>query len=260
MAEFSLPINSVVKMGVTFKDPSITEKSKVKAFKIYRYNPDTGLNPSLDTFIVNCDNFGTMVLDALLYIKNELEPKLSFRRSCREGVCGSCSMNINGSNTLACTKTVDENDEIKIYPLPHQEVVKDLVTDLTNFYDHYKEIQPWMQTEETPEDGKEYSQSIEEREKLDGLSDCILCACCSTSCPSFWWNSDKYLGPAALLQAYRWLQDSRDDQRKARLEYLNDNFKLFRCHTIMNCTMSCPKGLNPGKAIAEIKQAIYTEL
>ncbi|HAJ48039.1 MAG TPA: succinate dehydrogenase iron-sulfur subunit, partial [Alphaproteobacteria bacterium] len=177
---------------------------------------------------------------------------------CREGVCGSCAMNIDGSNTLACTKAIsDVKGAIAIYPLPHMQVVKDLVPDLSNFYKQYASIEPWLHTKTaTPED--EWKQSPKDRAKLDGLYECILCACCSTSCPSYWWNGDKYLGPAVLLQAYRWLIDSRDQATGERLKYLDDSFKLYRCHTIMNCATVCPKGLNPAKAIAEIKKMTVT--
>jgi succinate dehydrogenase / fumarate reductase iron-sulfur subunit len=196
-----------------------------------------------------------MVLDALIKIKNELDSTLTFRRSCREGICGSCAMNIDGANTLACTKAIDEiSGDIKIYPLPHMSVIKDLVPDLTHFYAQYASIEPWLKSDTPVEQGRERLQSVEDREKLDGLYECILCACCSTSCPSYWWNGEKYLGPAILLQAYRWLSDSRDEASGERLDALEDPFKLYRCHTIMNCTKTCPKGLNPAKAIAEIKK------
>ncbi|MCK5549228.1 MAG: succinate dehydrogenase iron-sulfur subunit, partial [Hyphomicrobiaceae bacterium] len=182
------------------------------------------------------------------------DPTLTFRRSCREGICGSCAMNVDGTNTLACKRGMDEiKGTVKVYPLPHQDVVKDLVPDLTNFYAQHRSIQPWLQTE-TTEPPKEWKQSREDREKLDGLYECILCACCSTSCPSYWWNSDRYLGPAALLQAYRWVNDSRDEATGERLDTLEDPFRLYRCHTILNCTKACPKGLNPAKAIAELKK------
>jgi succinate dehydrogenase / fumarate reductase iron-sulfur subunit len=195
-----------------------------------------------------------MILDALIWIKNKIDPTLTFRRSCREGVCGSCAMNIDGVNTLACTRGMDEikHKTISVYPLPHQPVVKDLVPDLTNFYAQHASTQPWLQTV-TATPGKEWRQSKEDRDKLDGLYECILCACCSTSCPSYWWNPDKYLGPAALLQARRWLIDSRDEKTSERLDDLEDPFKLYRCHTILNCAKACPKSLNPAKAISEIK-------
>lgn len=255
MAQFTLPANSVVKPGKTFK--CATGSKNIKKVTVYRFEPETGENPRTDTYEVDMDDCGPMILDILIKIKNEIDPTLSFRRSCREGICGSCSMNINGSNTLACTKAVDDyKGDLKIYPLPHMPVVKDLVADLTNFYAQYASVKPWMQSDTPPPPDRERLQSKEDREKLEGLEECILCACCSTSCPSYWWNSDRYLGPATLLQAYRWIADSRDEATGDRLDELEDPFKLYRCHTIMNCTNTCPKGLNPAKAIAEIKKLI----
>ena len=254
MAEFTLPKNSRIKQGKTFK--AAEGAKNVKRFKIYRYDPDSGENPRMDTYEVDMDKCGPMVLDALLKIKNEVDPTLTLRRSCREGICGSCAMNIDGTNTLACTKACSEiRGEAKVYPLPHMPVVKDLVPDLSNFYAQYSSIKPWIRTQSAPPD-RERLQSKEDREKLDGLYECILCACCSTSCPSYWWNSDRYLGPAILLQAYRWIADSRDESTGERLDELEDPFKLYRCHTIMNCARTCPKGLNPAKAIAEIKKLL----
>jgi succinate dehydrogenase (ubiquinone) iron-sulfur subunit len=211
------------------------------------------------TYTIDLKECGPMVLDALIKIKNEQDPSLTFRRSCREGICGSCAMNINGTNTLACLCYIDKNSEAtSINPLPHMYVVKDLVTDLSNFYEQYKSIKPWLQTKKGTHDlsSGEFLQSKEDRKKLDGWYECILCACCSAGCPSYWWNTDTYLGPAVLLQAYRWIEDSRDELTKERLENLDDAFKLYRCHTIMNCTRTCPKGLNPGKAIASIKKRV----
>ncbi|MEN9931705.1 MAG: succinate dehydrogenase iron-sulfur subunit [Pseudomonadota bacterium] len=253
MAEFSLPPNSVIKdTGKSFPAPA--GASRTKAFKIYRWNPDDGENPRYDTYSLDLDATGPMVLDALIKIKNEVDPTLTFRRSCREGICGSCSMNIDGSNTLACTKPIaDVKGDVVITPLPHMAVIKDLVPDFSTFYAQYASIKPWLQTVTPAPSGEERLQSPEEREKLDGLYECILCACCSTSCPSYWWNSDKFLGPAVLLQAYRWLADSRDEMTGERLDALEDPFRLYRCHTIMNCANVCPKGLNPAKAIADIK-------
>src|SRR5690554_509537 len=252
MVQFRLPKNSTMSEGKTWKaEPGA---KNVKRFRIYRWSPDDNANPRIDTYEVDLDKCGPMVLDALIKIKNEVDQTLTFRRSCREGICGSCGMNIDGGNTLACTKGIDEcKGDVKIYPLPHMPVVKDLVPDLTNFYAQHAFIQPWLKTE-SPQPEKEWRQSHEDREKLDGLYECILCACCSTSCPSYWWNGDRYLGPAALLQAYRWLIDSRDEATGERLDALEDPFRLYRCHTIMNCTKTCPKGLNPAKAIAEIKK------
>ena len=251
MAEFTLPKHSKIGKGKTVK---ADDAETTKSFSVYRWNPDDDENPRMDTFEVDMDSCGPMVLDALIKIKNEMDATLTFRRSCREGVCGSCAMNIDGENTLACTKAIDDiKGDVKITPLPHQEVIKDLVPDLSNFYAQYASIKPWMQTQSTTPE-KERLQSREDREHLDGLYECILCACCSTSCPSYWWNSDKYLGPAVLLQAYRWLVDSRDEATGERLDDLEDPFRLYRCHTIMNCANACPKGLNPAKAIAEIKK------
>ena len=255
MAEFTLPKNSKVGEGKHHAAP--TGATNVKTFKVYRWSPDDDKNPSTDTYDVDMDNCGPMVLDALIKIKNETDSTLTFRRSCREGICGSCAMNIDGTNTLACTKAIDEcTGDVKVYPLPHMPVVKDLVPDLTHFYAQYASIEPWLKAKTPVSLEEERLQSKEEREKIDGLYECILCACCSTSCPSYWWNSDKYLGPAILLQSYRWLADSRDEATGERLEELEDPFKLYRCHTIMNCTNTCPKGLNPGKAISEIKKMI----
>ena len=224
-------------------------KQALKLLSIYRYN---GTKPYLAKYTIDTAKTGPMVLDALNKIKNEQDSTLTFRRSCREGICGSCAMNINGTNTLACLTPIAKHEAIKIYPLPHMQVVKDLVVDMNNFYDQYKSIQPWLQSSQKPD--KEHYQNKANRRKLDGMYECILCACCSTSCPSYWWNSEKYLGPAVLMQAYRWIADSRDENKGKRLKELNDDFKLYRCHTILNCTRTCPKGLNPGKAIAEIKK------
>lgn len=252
MAEFTLPKNSKVKIGKTWKKAK--NATCFAEFKIYRWSPDDGENPKIDTYFVDRDSCGPMVLDALLYIKNNIDPTLTLRRSCREGICGSCAMNIDGSNTLACTTGIDEvKHPVTIYPLPSMPVVKDLVPDLTRFYAQHRLIEPWLQTI-SPEPQKEWLQSKTERAKLDGLYECILCACCQTSCPSYWWNGDRYLGPAVLLQAYRWIADSRDEAKSTRLDNLEDPFRLYRCHTIMNCAQTCPKGLNPAKAIAEVKQ------
>ncbi len=251
MVELSLPKNSRPQKGKIWPKP---KGDNLREFQIYRYNPDEDNNPSIDSYFVNLDDCGPMVLDALLWIKNNIDSTLTLRRSCREGICGSCSMNIDGLNTLACTKAIEDiKGVVKIYPLPHLPVVKDLVPDLNNFYAQHKSIEPYLQTK-TPAPSAEWLQSYEDREKLDGLYECILCACCSTSCPSYWWNGDRYLGPAVLLQAYRWLMDSRDEATGERLDNLEDPFRLYRCHTIMNCTNTCPKGLNPAEAIAEIKK------
>lgn len=254
MAEFTLPKHSKIKdKGKVHKADK--DAKNVRTFKVYRYDPDTGENPRMDTYEIDLDKCGPMVLDAIIKIKNEVDATLTFRRSCREGICGSCAMNIDGVNTLACTRAIDDvKGDVKIYPLPHQPVVKDLVPDLTNFYAQYASIEPWMKTDTPAPPDRERLQSPEDREKLDGLYECILCACCSTSCPSYWWNSERYLGPAVLLQARRWIVDSRDEGTGERLDDLEDPYKLYRCHTIMNCTNTCPKGLNPAKAIAETKQ------
>jgi len=252
MVEFTLPKNSKVEKGRVHNSPG--EGGNFKAFHIYRYNPELPDNPSVDTYHINLDECGPMVLDAILKIKNEMDSTLTFRRSCREGICGSCAMNIDGTNTLACIKAIDDvKGDVKIYPLPHLPVVKDLVPDLNHFYNQLASVQPWLKTSDEAPAGKERLQTPAEREKLDGLYECILCACCSTSCPSYWWNGDRYLGPAILLQAYRWLVDSRDEATGERMDDLEDPFKLYRCHTIMNCAKTCPKGLNPAKAIASIK-------
>ncbi|RCK59654.1 Succinate dehydrogenase [ubiquinone] iron-sulfur subunit, mitochondrial [Candida viswanathii] len=232
---------------------------RLKKFQIYRWNPDTpDVQPKMQTYEVDLNKCGPMVLDALLKIKNEQDATLTLRRSCREGICGSCAMNIGGRNTLACLCRIDQDEskDLKVYPLPHMFVVRDLVPDLTHFYKQYKSIEPYLQRESNPADGRENLQSIEDRAKLDGLYECILCACCSTSCPSYWWNQQQYLGPAVLMQAYRWLIDSRDQATASRKAMLQNSMSLYRCHTIMNCTNTCPKGLNPGRAIAEVKKQL----
>ncbi|KJV56357.1 succinate dehydrogenase and fumarate reductase iron-sulfur family protein [Orientia chuto str. Dubai] len=253
MAEFRLPPNSRVKAGKYYSAGDNVKQ--IKRVDIYRYNPDTGNNPCIDIFEIDIENCGPMVLDALIKIKNEIDPTLTFRRSCREGICGSCSMNINGTNGLACIKAINDiKGDILIYPLPHMSVIKDLVSDMTHFYAQYQLIEPWLKAETIDSISGERLQSPKNRDKLDGIYECILCACCSTSCPSYWWNGNQYLGPAVLLQAYRWIIDSRDKATSERLDQLDDSFKLYRCHTIMNCAKTCPKGLNPAKAISEIKK------
>jgi succinate dehydrogenase / fumarate reductase, iron-sulfur subunit len=253
MATFTLPKNSAIrKKGQHHKAEGAT---KVRKFTVYRYDPDSGENPRYDTFEIDLDQCGPMVLDALIKMKSEQDPTLTFRRSCREGICGSCAMNMNGRNGLACTTAIEDlSGDIRVTPLPHMEVIKDLVPDFTHFYAQYASIRPWLQTVSTTPSGKERLQTPEQREQLDGLYECILCACCSTACLSYWWNSDKFLGPAILLQAYRWLADSRDEMTGERLDELEDPFRLYRCHTIMNCANVCPKGLSPARAIAEIKK------
>ena len=253
MAEFALPANSKVKSGTTYK--ATEDAKRVKTFKIYRYDPDTGDNPRMDSYEIDLDECGPMVLDSLMKIKNEIDTTLTFRRSCREGICGSCAMNIDGTNTLACLKPIEDVDgDVHIYPLPHRPVVKDLVPDVSQLYAQLASVEPWLKSKTPPPPDSERLQSPEERAKLDGLWECVLCFCCSTSCPSYWWNGDRYLGPAILLQAYRWIADSRDEMTGERLDELEDPFRLYRCHTIMNCTKTCPKGLNPAKASAEIKK------
>jgi len=257
MAEFRLPKNSRVKLGKSWPEgrrPDGKRATRTKRLKVYRYDPERDENPRLDVYTIDTESCGPMVLDALIKVKNEVDPTLTFRRSCREGVCGSCAMNVGGSNTLACTKAMsDISGTINVYPLPHMPVVKDLVPDLSHFFAQHSSIQPYLQTK-TAAPGTEWKQSPEQRAKLDGLYECILCACCSTACPSYWWNPERFLGPASLLQSYRWLADSRDEAAGERLDKLEDSFRLYRCHTIMNCANVCPKGLNPSEAIAEIKQ------
>jgi len=244
-----------------------TNAERIKYFKIYRWDPEQRQKPYVATYPVDLNECGPMVLDALIKIKDEQDPTLTFRRSCREGICGSCAMNIDGTNTLACLCYIEPKNEkksaaaTKIYPLPHMFVLKDLVPDMGNFYEQYRSIEPWLKSDKPKEPNQaEYLQSREDRAKLDGMYECILCACCSTACPSYWWNADKYLGPAVLMQAYRWIEDSRDDHTLERLKKLDDPFKLYRCHTIMNCTKVCPKHLNPGKAVAHIKKKISDSL
>eukprot|EP00924_Labyrinthula_sp_SR-Ha-C_P016467 maker-scaffold_6-snap-gene-4.17-mRNA-1 protein AED:0.01 eAED:0.01 QI:138/1/1/1/1/1/2/562/278 len=271
-------LKSSIRPSQISKLPSITKLStsasaapasatNIKHFKIYRWDPESKGKPTLVDYPVDLNDCGPMVLDALIKIKNEQDSTLTFRRSCREGICGSCAMNIDGSNTLACLAHITPaNKATKIYPLPHMHVIKDLVPDMNNFYEQYKSIKPWLQQDKSPEEtnkekgimAKENLQSKEDRRKLDGMYECILCACCSTACPSYWWNTESYLGPAVLQQAFRWIDDSRDERTKERLEQLDDAFKLYRCHTIMNCTRTCPKHLNPGRAIAKIKNKLLT--
>ncbi|HLQ85463.1 MAG TPA: succinate dehydrogenase iron-sulfur subunit [Salinisphaeraceae bacterium] len=254
MAEFLLPKSSRINKGKRHDAPA--GATRTKTFRIYRWEPESGENPRLDSFILDLDKCGPMVLDAVIKIKNEIDPTLTFRRSCREGICGSCAFNINGKNTLACTTRIEDlTGDIRIYPLPHMPVVKDLITDLTHFYAQLEAIEPWIKTD-SPPPTRERLQTPDDRARLDGLYECILCACCSTACPSYWWNPERYLGPAILLQSYRWLVDSRDEATGERLDGLEDPFKLYRCHTIMNCTQTCPKGLNPAQAIAETKKLL----
>ena len=221
-------------------------------FSIYRYNPETDSKPYMQTYVLDTVEPGMMLLQALLELKRQDE-SLTFRRSCGEGVCGSDAMNINGRNGLACiTPLQDLQQPVQIRPVPGMPVIRDLVVDLSQFYEQYRKVKPL--TVRDPEPEVEYKQSPQERDQLDGLYECILCACCSTACPSYWWNPDKFLGPAALLQAWRFIADSRDQATEERLDNLEGPYRLFRCHTIMNCADVCPKGLNPTKAIGHIKQ------
>ncbi len=257
MVQLSLPQNSRMTVGRTWPRP---EGANVRMMKIYRWDPDDAGNPRMDTYYVDMGDCGPMVLDALIKIKNEIDPTLTFRRSCREGICGSCAMNIDGINTLACIYGLDQiRGDIRIYPLPHMPVIKDLVPDLSLFFAQHASIRPWLETT-TPEPAKEWRQSVAQRERLDGLYECILCACCSTGCPSYWWNGDRFLGRAALLNAHRWIEDSRDEATGERLDDLEDSFKLYRCHTIMNCAKTCPKGLNPARAIQTIKKMMVNRM
>lgn len=258
MAEFALPKNSKIQKGKDF-DATTAETKRKKTFKVYRYDPDSGENPRMDSYTIDLDKCGPMVLDAIIHIKNDIDTGLTFRRSCREGICGSCAMNIDGRNTLACTKAIDEvNGDVKITPLPHMPVVKDLVPDQKHAIAQYNSIEPWLKTK-SPAPNRERLQSPEDADALNGHDGhgpaaCILCFCCSTSCPSYWWNADRFMGPATLMQAHRWIMDTRDEATGERLDQLEDPFRLYRCHTIMNCTNTCPKGLNPAKSIAEIKK------
>lgn len=250
-----------------------TFSAQNQVFKVYRYDPESNEKPAMKDYTIDLKECGPMVLDAILKIKNEIDPSLALRRSCREGICGSCAVNINGKNGLACLEYIEPGEKaIEIQPLPHTYVLKDLVPDLTNFYSQYKSIEPWLKkkglssgppTHPDPNALKtrgstemENLQSPDERALLDGLYECILCACCSTSCPSYWWNPEYYYGPAVLQQAYRWVIDSRDDYTEERLAFLNDTMRLYRCHGIMNCTSCCPKGLDPAKSIVQLKQFI----
>ena len=255
MPQFKLPENSRVQPGRSHPAPAGARN--LKTFRIYRFDPESSERPRVDTYEVDLDTCGPMVLDALIKIKNEVDSTLTFRRSCREGICGSCAMNIDGVNTLACTQSIDAiKGAVKVFPLPHLPVVKDLVPDLTQFYAHYASIEPWLKSAAPPPADGERRQAPADQEKIDRPSACILCACCSAGCPSYWWNSDRYLGPAALLAAHRWILDSRDGAQAERLAELDEAFKLYRCHTIFNCAEVCPKDLNPARAIADIKRRI----
>uniref|UniRef100_F2WQ33 Succinate dehydrogenase [ubiquinone] iron-sulfur subunit, mitochondrial n=1 Tax=Karlodinium veneficum TaxID=407301 RepID=F2WQ33_KARVE len=252
------------RMAASVGQRSFAAATQMQKFAIYRYDPEKSARPFMQEYDIDLKATGPMILDALIKVKDEVDPTLTFRRSCREGICGSCAMNINGKNGLACLIYIEPDAKpIEIQPLPHSYVVKDLVPDLTNFYNQYKSIEPWLKRKEEKQAGeKEYYQSHEDRLKLDGMYECILCASCMTSCPSYWWNPEYYLGPAVLMQAYRWIADSRDQYTEERLAWVNDTMKLYRCHGIMNCTNCCPKGLDPAKAIVELKAqvaATYTD-
>ncbi|KAF8817918.1 succinate dehydrogenase [ubiquinone] iron-sulfur protein [Cardiosporidium cionae] len=248
--------------------------SAMTQFRVFRFNPSKDKRPYIQTFEFPKNACGPMVLDGLFHIKNEMDSTLSFRRSCREGICGSCAMNINGKNGLACLTPIPEGKSVvEVQPLPQLYIIRDLVPDMTNFYNQYTSIEPWLkrktakssfvclsliskQKNEFKTKEKEFYQSREERAKLDGMYECILCACCSTSCPSYWWNPESYLGPAVLMQAFRWISDSRDEFTTERLALINDTMKLYRCHGIMNCTVCCPKGLDPATAIKKMKSMV----
>lgn len=255
MAELRLPKNSRVAKGRYW--PLRSKAENTRTFRVYRYDPATDAHPRMDSYEVDLDDCGPMVLDALLKIIDETDPSIAVRRSCREGVCGSCAMNINGTNELACTTHIQDlsRGPIRLSPLPHLEVIRDLVGDLSRLYAQFEFVEPWLKNDEAvPE--RERLQRPDERDQVDEGSRCILCFCCSTACPSYWWAGDKFLGPAILLQAHRWIVDSRDDHTGERLDALNDSFRLYRCHTILNCTSACPKGLNPSRAIADIRRKL----
>tara|TARA_B100000029_G_C17583800_1_gene960497 strand:+ start:1200 stop:1976 length:777 start_codon:yes stop_codon:yes gene_type:complete len=258
MAKISLPKNSRFTKGNYYK---LDNPKNLKKINIYRWNPDKKTNPTIDTFEVDLDKCGQMVLDALILIKDEIDSSLTFRRSCREGVCGSCSMNIDGRNTLACQKSLkDSSGDINIFPLTHLPVIKDLVVDLSKAFKQLEFIEPWLQSNLGKPTKNEQIQSLKNRSEIDGLWECILCFCCTTSCVSYWWNEDQYLGPAALLQASRWVNDSRDTEKKKRLKIIEEKSNIHNCHSILNCASSCPKGLNPGKSIANLRKQIATNI
>jgi len=248
---------------------AFSAETNMQKFKIYRYDPEQQAKPFMQEYTIDLNDCGPMILDALIKVKDFQDSTLAFRRSCREGICGSCAMNIQGKNGLACLMYIEPGPPIEIQPLPHTYVVKDLVPDLTNFYNQYKSIEPWLKRKTSATSGqslpgtraegggvRENYQSIADRAKLDGMYECILCASCMTSCPSYWWNPEYYLGPAVLMQAYRWIADSRDEFTSERLAWVNDTMKLYRCHGIMNCTNCCPKGLDPAKAIVNLKAEV----
>lgn len=254
MVQLRLPANSRVTQGQTWNSPG--DSGRWKALRVYRWIPEEESLPRLDTYWIDLDRCGPMVLDALFKIKNEIDPTLSFRRSCREGICGSCSMNMNGDNGLACLEPIEKYGSwLTIYPLPHMHVIRDLVPDLGQFFRQYEQMQPWLQTKE-PAPEQEWLQSPEDRERLNGLYECILCACCSSACPSYWWNSNRFLGPAVLLQAYRWVEDSRDQTTDERLDRVSEPMGAYGCRQILNCAQVCPKGLNPAEAISGLRRRL----
>lgn len=255
MAELILPKNSRVQKGKHHRHEG--DAGNLRTFRVYRHDPSDDARPHMDSYEIDLDDCGPMVLDALLKIIDEIDPSIAVRRSCREGVCGSCAMNINGTNQLACVTHTESlgKGPVRLSPLPHVEVIKDLVGDLGRLYAQYALVEPWLKNDQA-EPERERLQRPEDREKVDEGSRCILCFCCSTACPSYWWTGDKFLGPAALLQAQRWVVESRDDHTGERLDALDDVYRLYRCHTILNCTSACPKGLNPSRAIADIKRKL----
>lgn len=253
-----IPINlgvgkhSKITKGKTWPTPE--RATRLGTLHIYRFNPEGRDGARMDTFQVDLDDCGPMLLDALIWIKSKIDPTLGFRRSCREGICGSCAMTIDGTNWTACTRAMSDLAEpATIYPLANLPVIKDLVSDQTHVFEQYAKIKPWLHTVK-PAPERERRQSPEQRAAIDGYYECILCFCCTSGCPSHWWNGDRFLGPAILLQAWRWITDSRDEACGERLDALEDPFRLYRCHTILNCTRTCPRGLNPGRAIANIKR------
>lgn len=256
-------LNLLNKTTTQFVNVNISlQQNDLICFRVYRYDPSFDDKPWIQSWFMLSSENQSMLLDNLFFLKNNKDETFSFRRSCREGICGSCAMNINGVNTLACTYQMNLyisylNPYINVYPLPHMPVVKDLIVSLKHFYQQYKSIDPFLKRSSISSYSMEYLQSKEDRYLLDGLYECILCACCSTSCPSYWWNRDRYLGPAVLFAAFRWIIDSRDQYTKSRLVYLNDAYKLYRCHTILNCVKTCPKNLNPAEAISNIKRLIH---
>ncbi len=250
--DFGVEAHSRIVEGIIWPVPESSQRTAT--LRIYRFDPESDGSPRLDTFHVDLDDCGPMLLDALIWIKAKVDSTLTFRRSCREGICGSCAMTIDGTNWTACTRAMSQLSEpATVHPLANLPVIKDLVSDQRHLFEQYKLIEPWLKAD-SPVGDRERLQSPEQRAALDGSYECILCFCCTSGCPSHWWNGERFLGPAVLLQAWRWLADSRDEARGERLDALEDPFRLYRCHTILNCTRTCPRGLNPGRTIAEIKR------